>query len=58
MNDAELAILRAHRRGDQIDAEESGLSGTSSKRRWYVDPLRGTVNFAAGCRPIAVSAGR
>ena len=38
---------------DAITAEESGEAGASS-RRWYIDPLDGTVNFAHGVPLFAV----
>jgi len=57
--DAERAILdvlRSNRPFDRIAAEESGRSGNpGSSRCWYVDPLCGTVNFAAGTGPVAVN---
>jgi myo-inositol-1(or 4)-monophosphatase len=42
-----LAALRAHRPGDQVVGEETGTSGPESNRQWLVDPLCGTLNFAA-----------
>ncbi|KQR17232.1 inositol monophosphatase family protein [Cellulomonas sp. Leaf334] len=49
--DAERAILhvlREHRPDDSVDGEELGRSvGASTTRRWLVDPLCGTLNFAA-----------
>lgn len=58
---AEAAIRRvlARRRpGDEILAEEGGLSGDgsgSSSIRWVVDPLDGTVNFLFGIPAFCVS---
>jgi len=54
---AERAILEAVRSaypGDAVLAEESGATG-ESERRWAVDPLDGTVNFANGLPYFAVS---
>lgn len=48
--DAERAILDVlmrNRPDDRILGEESGESGGSGARRWLVDPLCGTLNFAA-----------
>jgi len=39
--------------GDAVTAEESGRSGDST-RRWFIDPLDGTVNFAHGVASFAV----
>jgi myo-inositol-1(or 4)-monophosphatase len=51
-----LAVLRHHRPGDAVVAEESGRSGPAGAARcWLVDPLCGTVNFAAGTGPVAVN---
>jgi myo-inositol-1(or 4)-monophosphatase len=49
-----MSVLSAHRPRDARTGEESGTSGAaSSSRRWLVDPLCGTLNFAAGT-PLAV----
>ncbi len=42
------AVLSTHRPGDAQLGEEHGASGPESSRRWLVDPLCGTRNFAAG----------
>lgn len=49
--DAEAAILELlaqERPDDSILGEESGVGGSNpaAVRRWYIDPLDGTVNFA------------
>ena len=49
--EAETAIrgvLTGHRPDDAQLGEEHGASGPQSARRWLVDPLCGTRNFAAG----------
>lgn len=56
--DAEAAILDVlsrHRPGDARTGEESGATAThpTTTRRWLVDPLCGTLNFAART-PLAV----
>ncbi len=53
----ELIVRRLHAAfpGDQVLAEEGGLSGSSSARRWLVDPLDGTTNFAHGLPLFSVS---
>jgi myo-inositol-1(or 4)-monophosphatase len=51
-----LAVLRRHRPDDGIVGEESGRSGpVGAVRQWLVDPLCGTVNFAAGTGPVGVN---
>lgn len=43
-----LAVLAEHRPDDARTSEEFGKSGAAaSARRWLVDPLCGTLNFAA-----------
>lgn len=42
-----LAVLSTHRPDDARTGEELGTSGGSHGRRWMVDPLCGTLNFAA-----------
>src|SRR5919202_1242982 len=42
---------------DSILAEESGAASGSSGRRWIVDPLDGTTNYAHGLPIFAVSIG-
>ncbi|WP_292608039.1 inositol monophosphatase family protein [Nocardioides sp. REDSEA-S30_B4] len=57
--DAERAILdviTTARPEDAVEAEESGRSGSSTtSRRWLVDPLCGTLNFAAQTPLVAVN---
>lgn len=56
--EAEHAILRvieSARPADTRIGEESGSTGTSSTRRWLVDPLCGTLNFAAQTPLVAVN---
>jgi myo-inositol-1(or 4)-monophosphatase len=56
--DAEAAILRvlaARCPLDAVVAEESGHRAGTSGRSWFVDPLCGTLNFAAGTGPVAVN---
>jgi len=57
--DAERAIvdlLRTARPGDAVTGEESGDSGPAgADRRWLVDPLCGTVNYAAHTTLVAVN---
>ncbi len=52
--EAILAVLRAARPSDAIVAEEGGR-GADSARRWFVDPLDGTVNFVSGIPQVGVS---
>ncbi|GAA0524537.1 inositol monophosphatase family protein [Paractinoplanes ferrugineus] len=52
--EAVVAVLRAERPGDSVLGEESGLTG-SGERTWLVDPLCGTLNFAAGTTMVAVN---
>ncbi len=59
---AVLAVLREHRPGDAVLAEESGAAegaggGTASERLWVVDPLDGTNNFTHGLPMFCVSVG-
>jgi myo-inositol-1(or 4)-monophosphatase len=42
------AVLSEHRPDDAQLGEEHGASGPDSPRRWLIDPLCGTRNFAAG----------
>ncbi len=57
--DAEKAILdvlRAARPDDAVTGEESGHSGEAgARRRWLVDPLCGTLNYAARTMLVAVN---
>ena len=56
-----MSVLSAHRPLDDREGEETGLSGAGAERRWLVDPLCGTVNFAAAtplaCVNVALVAG-
>jgi myo-inositol-1(or 4)-monophosphatase len=49
-------MLAEVRPNDAVVAEESGPSGACT-RRWYIDPLDGTVNFINGIPQVAVSVG-
>lgn len=56
--DAERAILQviaAARPDDAWVGEESGVGGGPGSRRWLVDPLCGTMNFAAQTPLVAVN---
>src|SRR5690242_8344057 len=54
--DAILEVLGVTRPGDAVLAEESGLTGPAGAgRTWLVDPLCGTLNFAAGTTMVAVN---
>ena len=48
------ALLAEHRPDDAIVGEELGAEGRSA-RRWLVDPICGTLNFAAGVPLFAVN---
>jgi myo-inositol-1(or 4)-monophosphatase len=51
-----LSVLYAARPDDTVEGEESGRAGTgSSDRMWLVDPLCGTLNFAAGTMLASVN---
>jgi myo-inositol-1(or 4)-monophosphatase len=51
-----LDILRAARPGDAYQGEELGASGSdASDRAWLIDPLCGTLNFAAQMPMVAVN---
>ncbi len=52
-----VSLLRKRVPGVAILAEESGESGGTSDRRFIVDPLDGTTNFAHGYPVFAVSIG-
>ncbi len=63
VTDADLAAerividgLTALTPGAAILSEEAGFSGTSTAPRWIIDPLDGTVNYAAGLPWFSVSA--
>jgi myo-inositol-1(or 4)-monophosphatase len=56
--DAERAIMDVIARAPVDDArlgEETGAAGRAGRRRWLVDPLCGTLNFAAQTPPLAVN---
>ncbi|MGV3562509.1 MAG: inositol monophosphatase family protein [Nocardioides sp.] len=51
-----LGVLAQHRPSDAWVGEEFGSSGTdSAERRWVIDPLCGTLNFAASTPLVAVN---
>jgi myo-inositol-1(or 4)-monophosphatase len=51
-----VGLLLADRPADRVVAEETGVVGDPrADRRWFVDPLCGTRNFAAGTGPMAVN---
>lgn len=50
--DAIHRVIAAARPHDGFEGEETGTSAGSSDRRWLVDPLCGTLNFAAAT-PLA-----
>ncbi|WP_424211144.1 inositol monophosphatase family protein [Streptomyces sp. BI20] len=51
-----LDLLRRHRPQDAITGEESGSSGRAgARRRWLVDPLCGTLNYAARSPLVSVN---
>jgi len=51
-----LDVLRAARPGDAVTGEESGSSGAAgARRRWLVDPLCGTLNYAVRSMLVAVN---
>lgn len=51
-----VEIIRAARPGDAVTAEESGDTGADrARRRWLVDPLCGTLNYAARTMLVAVN---
>jgi myo-inositol-1(or 4)-monophosphatase len=52
---AALAVIRRACPDDHIVTEESGIHEGRSARRWIVDPLDGTTNFAHGNPHVAVS---
>lgn len=54
---AMIAILRRERPHDGIVGEETGCGGAmESARRWLLDPLCGTLNYAARTRVAGVNA--
>ena len=55
--EAMRSIIRYRCPGDAIVGEEMGRSGAvDADRVWLLDPLCGTVNFAAGTGLVAVNA--
>jgi myo-inositol-1(or 4)-monophosphatase len=51
-----LEILRAARPDDAVTGEESGRSGAAdAHRRWLVDPLCGTLNYAVRTMLVGVN---
>ncbi|MEU6817186.1 inositol monophosphatase family protein [Streptomyces sp. NPDC046860] len=53
---AVLGVIRAERPADAVLGEESGRHGAKdSPRQWLVDPLCGTLNYAAGSMLVAVN---
>jgi myo-inositol-1(or 4)-monophosphatase len=55
---SEEAIIQRIKRSfpdHHIHAEESGADSTSSRYRWYIDPLDGTTNYVHGVATFSVS---
>jgi len=53
---AMLAVLNRERPDDAILGEETGRTGSNAAARtWLIDPLCGTLNYAAGMRMVAVN---
>ncbi|MEV6840595.1 inositol monophosphatase family protein [Streptomyces sp. NPDC051133] len=51
-----LDVLREARPDDAVTGEESGSSGADgAHRRWLVDPLCGTLNYAVGSMLVGVN---
>ncbi len=50
-----LGVIEAARPNDTRIGEESGRTGESNGRRWLVDPLCGTLNFAVQTPLVAVN---
>ncbi|GAB3985112.1 inositol monophosphatase family protein [Actinoallomurus acanthiterrae] len=51
-----VEIITAARPDDAVTGEESGQTGTDdARRRWLVDPLCGTLNYAVGNMLVAVN---
>ncbi|GAA1791109.1 inositol monophosphatase family protein [Luedemannella flava] len=54
--EAILAVIRAARPDDAVLGEEGGQRGPAdAARQWLVDPLCGTLNYAAGMMVVAVN---
>ena len=52
-----IAIINKHFPDDKILAEETGAHAASSTRRWLIDPLDGTTNYAHSYPFFCVSIG-
>ncbi|MFC4531202.1 inositol monophosphatase family protein [Sphaerisporangium dianthi] len=53
---AVIDVIRAARPGDAVTGEESGRTGSDgAERMWLVDPLCGTLNYAARNMLVAVN---
>lgn len=50
-----LAVIRTARPGDGFVGEELGATGPTAGRRWLVDPLCGTLNYAVRTPLVAVN---
>lgn len=51
-----LDVLRTARPNDGVTGEESGRAGAhDARRRWLVDPLCGTLNYAVRSKLVAVN---
>ncbi|MFJ2032930.1 inositol monophosphatase family protein [Streptosporangium sp. NPDC087985] len=51
-----LDVIRTARPGDAVTGEESGRTGSGgAERMWLVDPLCGTLNYAARSMLVAVN---
>ncbi|MCD0483617.1 inositol monophosphatase family protein [Streptacidiphilus sp. ASG 303] len=54
--EAVLGVIRAARPEDAVHGEEGGRRGAAdAARQWLVDPLCGTLNYAAGSMLVAVN---
>ncbi|MGI5262027.1 inositol monophosphatase family protein [Streptomyces angustmyceticus] len=54
--EAILDVIRAARPQDAVHGEEGGQRGAADAvRQWWVDPLCGTLNYAAGTMVVAVN---
>lgn len=49
------AVIEEHRPDDGFLGEESGHTRPQAERTWLVDPLCGTINFAARTRLVAIN---
>jgi myo-inositol-1(or 4)-monophosphatase len=50
-----LDVLRSARPDDAVEGEEGGRTGPAADRQWLVDPLCGTLNYAAQTPLAAVN---